>query len=348
MAKILFFNPPTWKNVYSKTIIEIGAPRYPHLTLATLAGNLIDKHQVRIIDLDLYPSYQTALFRMINKFKPDIIASSAKTTDYLTVRDLMTRIKNKCPKILTIVGGVHITIFPEESIREECFDILAIGEGDKTIPDILSAKKLSDVPGIAYRDSKSKKIIFTGKRELIQNINELPYPAWNLFDLNKYKHSKLSSRNNPPGHLETSRGCAYQCNFCNKSIFGTLYRMKNVNRVIDEIEYMLKCGFQEIHISDDSFTQNIGRAKDICREIIRRKLKFPWTLMNGIRVNVGGLYYSAKTKNTAHLGLYAEKRAATKIAQIVANLKRRRLPEGKDPANRAPLTDLKRRFVYGR
>ena len=69
---------------------------------------------------------------------------------------------------------------------------------------------------------------------------------------------------------------------------------------------------------------------------------------NGIRVNVGGLYYSAKTKNTAHLGLYAEKRAATKIAQIVANLKRRRLPEGKDPANRAPLTDLKRRFVYGR
>lgn len=302
MAKILFFNAPTWKNVYAKTIVEVGAPSYPNYTLATLAGNLVDQHEVKIIDLDLYSNYQKTLFATIKKFQPDMIGASAKTTDYLVIKEIMTKIKEKYPKIMTIVGGVHITVFPEEVIKEKCFDILAIGEGDKTIPDILSAKKLSDVSGIvykrglkaplensfsssAYREKKSNKIVFTKKRELIQDINKLPYPAWHLFDLNMYKNSRLSARKNPNGHLETSRGCSYQCNFCNKSIFGTLYRMKSVNRVVDEIEYMLKCGFQEIHISDDSFTQNIKRAKEICHEIIKRKLIFPWSLMNGIRVN---------------------------------------------------------------
>ncbi len=286
MAIILFFNAPTRKNIYLNTNIKIAAPSYPNMTLATLAGNLVDKHSVKILDLDLYPNYQTVLFNTIRKFKPDIIGSSAKTTEYFPVRDLMKKIKEKYPKVMTIVGGVHITVFPEEAIKEKCFDILVIGEGDKTIPDILSAKELKKVPGIVYRDKKSKKIIFTKKRELIQDINILPYPAWNLFDLSKYTNSRLSSRDNPVGHLETSRGCSYQCNFCNKSIFGTSYRVKNVSRVVDEIEYMLNCGFKEIHIIDDSFTQNIIRAKEVCKEIIKRKIKFSWSLINGVRVNL--------------------------------------------------------------
>lgn len=286
MTKILFFNAPARKSVYLTTDIKVGAPSYPNMTLATLAGNLVDKHTVKIIDLDLYPNYLTVLFNAVKRFKPDIIASSAKTTEYFPVRDLMTKIKEKFPKITTIVGGVHVTVFPEECANEKCFDILVFGEGDKTIPDILTAKKLSDVPGIMYRDKKLKKNIFTKKRELIKDINELPYPAWSLFDLSKYKNSRLSSRNDPVGHLETSRGCSYRCNFCNKSIFGTFYRIKNVTRVVDEIEYMLKCGFKEIHIIDDSFTQNIVRAKEVCREIIKRKLKFSWSLINGVRVNL--------------------------------------------------------------
>lgn len=286
MAKILLFSPPSRKDIYLTTNVKVGAPSYPHMTLATLAGNLIDKHHVKIIDLDLYPNYQKILFNVIKKFKPNIIASSAKTPEYFSVRDLMTKIKNKYPKILTIIGGVHVTVFPEDAVKEKCFDIVAIGEGDKTISDILSSKELRNVPGIVFKDNKSGKIIFTKKRELIQDINKLPYPAWHLFDLSKYTNSRLSSRNNPVGHLETSRGCSYQCNFCNKSIFGINYRVKNVIRVVDEIEYMLKCGFKEIHIIDDSFTQNITRAKEVCREIIRRKLKFSWSLINGVRVNL--------------------------------------------------------------
>ncbi|MFH1840615.1 MAG: hypothetical protein ABH807_00430 [Candidatus Shapirobacteria bacterium] len=68
----------------------------------------------------------------------------------------------------------------------------------------------------------------------------LPLPAWQLFDLSKYRNSRLSCRKNPAGLIETSRGCAYRCNFCCKDIFGTRYRMKSPGRVVDEMEYLLK------------------------------------------------------------------------------------------------------------
>lgn len=196
----------------------------------------------------------------------------------------MTRLKEKYPNIKTIVGGPHITALHGEISKEKCFDIIAIGEADTVIQEILSTTSLKNVPGIYYKTSFGK-IIFTGYREKIKDLNSLPYPAWHLFDLSKYKNSRLSSRKNPVGLIETSRGCSYQCNFCSKLTFGDQFRVKNPKRVVDEMEYMLSCGFREIHIADDSFTQDIKRAKEICKEIIRRGLKFPWSLINGIRVN---------------------------------------------------------------
>ncbi len=285
MSKILFFNPPSRKTIYISTNVGIAAPSYPSLTLATLAGNLINKYDVKIIDLDLSNNPYKSLFDEIRGFKPDIVASSANTPYYFTVKEIMQKIKEKYLHIKTIVGGVHITTLPEEASKESCFDIIVIGEGDTVISELLSSSA-KDVPGIIYKDTASEERIYTHRRKLTGNLNALPYPAWQLFDLKRYKNSRLSSRINPVGLIETSRGCAFQCNFCNKLTFGNEYREKEPKRVVDEMEYMLKCGFKEIHIIDDSFTQNIGRAKEICNEIIKRNLTFPWSLFNGIRVDM--------------------------------------------------------------
>ncbi len=125
----------------------------------------------------------------------------------------------------------------------------------------------------------------------------MPYPAWHLFDIKQYKNSRLSSRRNPVGHIETSRGCLAQCNFCSKVIFGSKPRVKSPKRVVDEMAYMLDSGFKEIHVADDSFTQDIQRAKEVCREILRRGLRFPWALISGIRVNMVDLEFLSLAKN---------------------------------------------------
>jgi len=285
MSKVLFFNPPWREYVYNNTNIKTGAPSYPNLTLATLAGSIDKHHEVEIIDLDIINNYYDSLFIKIREFKPDLIAASAKTPEYPIVEEIMTLIKKNYPQVRTIIGGVHATTRPYDLVEKECFDIVAIGEGDNVINEILSEQSIDDVKGLFFKNKISNKIVYTGNRSLIENINLLPFPNWKLFDLSKYKNSRLSSRQNPVGHIETSRGCSFHCNFCNKLTFGTVYREKKPKRVVDEMEYMLSCGFKEIHIADDSFTQNIQRAKEICKEIISRKLIFSWSLINGIRVD---------------------------------------------------------------
>ncbi|MDD5097239.1 MAG: radical SAM protein [Candidatus Omnitrophica bacterium] len=286
MAKIIFFNPSSRDNVYINTNVKVGAPHYPSLTLATLAGNLVQENDVKIIDLDLAPYTYKDLLSLIKTFKPDVVATTAVTASYNEAKKIMGIVKQEYPDVKTIIGGIHASVLPVEVGLQDHFDITVIGEGDNTIGEILSSFSLKEVKGIAYKDNNSKDIVFTGQRQLIQDMDRLPFPAWDLFEINKYKNSRLSSRKNPVGHIETSRGCAFECNFCCKKIFGTQYRAKSPRRVADELEYMLKCGFKEVHISDDSFTQNIQRAKDICLEIIKRKLKFPWSLINGVRVNL--------------------------------------------------------------
>jgi len=286
MSKILFFNPPSRKSVYLSTNVSVGAPSYPSLSLATLAGNLIKEHNVKIIDFDLFANFYEPLFDEMRNFKPDIVASSAITPNYLTVKDIMYKIKEKYSHIRTVIGGVHVTTLQEETSKEDCFDVIVTGEGDTVISELLSSCSAKNVAGIIYKDVTSGERIHTPKRKLISNLNALPYPAWNLFSLKKYKNSRLSSRRNPVGLIETSRGCAFQCNFCNKLTFGSEYRVKDPKRVVDEMQYMLKCGFKEIHIIDDNFTQDIDRAKEVCAEIIKRNLKFTWSLFNGVRVDM--------------------------------------------------------------
>jgi len=286
MAKILFFNPPSRENVYLNTNVSVGAPSYPNLTLATLAANLVGKHEVKIVDLDIEGATVGHLSRAVMDFSPDVVAASAKTPDYPAVCELMRLVKKLKAGVRTIVGGVHVTACPQDAAAEPSFDIVVLGEADMAISEILAASDPGEVAGIIYHRASSGEPVVTPPRKLIDDINSLSYPAWDLFNLNLYKNSRLSSRKNPVGHIETSRGCAYQCNFCSKLIFGSRQRSKNPSRVVDEMEYMLRCGFKEIHIADDSFTQDIARAKEVCSEILRRGLKFPWALINGVRVNM--------------------------------------------------------------
>jgi len=294
MAKILFFNPPS-RDVYLSTNTSVATPNYPSLTIATLSGHLTGAHDVKVVDLDYETDTKRCIVNSLDNFKPDIVASSANTPGYFSVRDIMRVVKGHDPRVRTIVGGVHVTALSEEASREPSFDIIVLGEGDTAIGQILS-RPIRDVPGVIYTDPSSLARARSAQRATIRDLDSLPFPAWPLFDLRRYTHSRISARKNPVGLIETSRGCAYQCNFCNKLTFGSEHRMKNPKRVVDEMEYALACGFKEIHIIDDSFTQVISHAKEVCQEIIRRKLSFPWSLFNGVRADMVDAEFFALAK----------------------------------------------------
>jgi anaerobic magnesium-protoporphyrin IX monomethyl ester cyclase len=284
MTDVLLINPAFSNIIYRHAKIKVGVPINPLLNLALLARPVMQAgYRVRISDLNLVEEPDVSLFEEIRKEKPRLIGITFTTPLYAEARRLAESIKKNNPDVIIVAGGAHATTFPAQIISESAFDIIAVGEQDFLMRDLLLNNCLKNVKGIVFRDNGNSAT--TERQKFIDDLDSLPFPAWELYDLKKYRRLSLSNRLSPPGYLETSRGCPWGCVFCNKNIQGRKFRAKSPKRVVDEIEYMLRCGFKEINILDDTFSTDINRAKQICDGIISRNLKFPWHPLNGIRVN---------------------------------------------------------------
>ncbi len=285
MKKVLLMNMPSTIRVYGKSALKgIIAPR-PMVSMAELAGSVLHAGgDCKILDLQVSEQPYQKIEKTLEEYKPDFVGLTFTTLLFWEAKKVAKFIKEKFPSIKIIAGGVHSTIYPEEVIGEESIDILVRNEGDITIQEILTKKSLKNIKGITYKDEKGK-IKNNPSRELVKDLDELPMPAWHLFNSKIYMNPKAIAKESPVGTIGTSRGCVYGCTYCNKSVFGRMFRAKSAKRVVDEFELLLKNGFKEIHVWDDMFATDLKRAKEICDEIIKRKLKFTWQLECGVRVN---------------------------------------------------------------
>lgn len=282
--KKVFLINPNQDFLYQSVKIKEGADYSPPLNLATLAASCLKAgHQVEIFDMNLPGNNEKKLTSLIKKFSPDYVGVTFTTPLFSEAAKIIQLVKKISPACLLLGGGPHASSFPEETLDDLALDMVVIGEGDFTLPEILSGKPWEKIAGICFK--KNNKIKRTGPKDFIENLDHLPYPAWQLYDLSRYQTSPLLSRANPAAWMETSRGCPYGCVYCNKSVFGRTFRVKSASRVVDEMALMLNKGIKEIHLADDNFSRDMGRAEKICDEIIKRGLKFPWATITGIRVD---------------------------------------------------------------
>lgn len=282
-AKVLLISPSNIKEVFSKSKLNVAIPEAPSLSLAVLAAAIRERHDVKVLDMRIVDGPSEELIRILKEFEPDYVGISFTTPSFHEASEIAGLVKSYNRNLVLIAGGVHASSLPEDTLLNSKFDIAVIGEGEKTLLDIADGKRLDTINGIYFK--RDGKIYKNPLRELLEDLDELPFPAWDLFDIKRYKSPKLISKKSPVGKMESSRGCPFGCTYCNKSVFKRRFRAKSVKRVVDEIDYMLKLGFKEIHIEDDCFTADIDRAKKICDEIVERRLKFPFALQNGIRVD---------------------------------------------------------------
>lgn len=273
---------PSFGELYGR----MKALYYPTIPLNTLIlANVIRKNNGNAAVFDFQFEKQTKeFFRRINEF--DIIGVYCTTPNYKQIFDLLGKIKAINYKIITIVGGPHPTTLPEDCLKHDFIDFIIHGEGEITflelVKSIAEKKPYSKIKGIGFKNNG--KIIINPKRDLIENLDLIPFPAWDLINLKEY--SSPIQRYEPVADIITSRGCPYQCVFCYKDIFGSRFRTRSAKNVLDEIELLnKKYGAREIHIVDDSFNINKKRVMDICRGIKERNLKFAWASTAGIRVD---------------------------------------------------------------
>ena len=286
MTKSLLINP-SYSPSYAGTKVSIVNPVFPTLGLATIAAAALQrKHEVEILDLSWRP-YKYELIRdTILKSKPDIVGITATTPLMNQLRDISVLVKDISKNIFVIGGGPHPSALPKETISESMLDAVLVGESDYTFAEICDGLNLSKIPGIYYRDKGNNKIAYTGLRPLITNLDELPMPAWHLYNIDDYrKISRLLARRIPLTTAEFSRGCIYRCDFCASKITMSLgYRKKTPRRCVEEVKHLHDLGYREFILADDIFTSDQKWAKEVCDAIYEANIDMVWTCSNGIRV----------------------------------------------------------------
>jgi radical SAM superfamily enzyme YgiQ (UPF0313 family) len=268
--KISLINPPPLKGVYRHQL-------YLSIGLAYLAAVLEKNgHDVTVIDC---PASEIGLQQLKNKLssiEPNLIGITSMTPTIQSAIQSAHVAKEACPEAIVILGGPHATFMDEQVLTEEkSIDIVVRGEGEHTLLELAqnnsNNKELSNIEGITYR--KSEQIVRTPHRKYIQNLDDLPRPAYKYFPLEKYR---LFGRRILP--IITSRGCPSQCSFCTTSrIFGKTFRARSPQNVVDELEWLRDIhGADAFSFYDDTFTLDKKRAFKICEEMKNRKIGIPW------------------------------------------------------------------------
>ena len=273
VQKVVLVNP----NITTKTITDKFT--IPALGLESIAASIKDLVQVKIIDGKVSSLSLQEIIEEINEFKPDIVGISCCFTLGI---EFALRIAEESKKrgYITILGGWHPSFEYSELLQNSFVDIIVRGEGELTFRELVKNKKLEEVKGISYKINGT--VMNNPDRPLVKDLNKLPLPARYLRDRKaNYQFFQM-----PLDVIETSRGCPFNCTFCNIHLFyrGT-YRTKSTERIIKELKIIEKHQKNSnVLIVDDNFTANMKRVEEICDKIILNDIKLDLICLSRVDV----------------------------------------------------------------
>lgn len=265
-------------------------PRVVPLGLAYIAA-VVEKsgNNARILDLNVESMDEKVLPSLLKSERPDIVGVTA-TTPLIKRAWRICKIAKEDYDPTTVIGGPHASALPEESLEKPYVDIVVRGEGEQTIVELCrrieGGRTLKGVKGISFKEDG--RIIHNPPRELISDLDSLPFPAYHLF---KYpglygNPQPLISNKVPAANMLTSRGCPWNCQFCVKVASPRCWRARSPENVIEEWRWLIDSyKVREIGIIDDCFTLNKERVMKICELLIKEGVDISWCTPNGVRAD---------------------------------------------------------------
>ncbi len=292
----------------------------PPIGLAYIASVLRKNgFKVRIID-DVVERLE--FNSLIKRIKDSLIVGITTTTPtFNTALKYAKKIKSILKNVFIVLGGVHVSLLPYEAIKYNFVDAVCVGEGEYTMLELAERiernKSLEGIRGLVYKDGN--RIIDNGARGFIEDLDSLPFPAYDLLPLDKYAVLGMKLEHFP---IMSSRGCPFACRYCCSSLFmGRKFRARSAENVVDEIEWLMdKFGAKYVGFGDDTFTLNRKRVEEICEEIRSRGLDVEWACSSRVDTIDDGLlkkmrnagctciYYGVESSNPDILNNYYRKR----------------------------------------
>lgn len=262
--KILLIEPPVSPFDVPTKIFEMTPPYH----LEVLAGRLVGNHDVHILDMRIDEDLDTEL----SIFNPEVVGCSCVAANSHLVKQVLRRVKELSPDTITVVGGHHPSLMPEDC-NEAFIDAVVIGEGEETLYEFVGAceskRSWEGVPGIAYR-TKDGEFRINPNRDLI-DLDDLPIPARSLTRHHREKRLYFRGNWRPLDCTITSRGCPNRCTFCGLwKINRGKYRARTPRLVADELESITA---PNIKFTDDNTLDQVDNAFALADEIKRRGIK---------------------------------------------------------------------------
>ena len=277
MLDVLLINPTLFKkenNIWQK--IDSS---FPSLGLASMAAYVRSRGKsVKIIDAPAekisLESFSSYLKNDLENYRARYIGFTATTAAIKNAYEMAKIAKEVYPESQIIFGGAHCAAMPREVISQETVDLVVCGEGEITLYEILSGSDPSVVNGLVYK--KNGEIIFNQPRARIINLDDLPFPAYDLLPMDKYYPAKGSYKRLPAISMLTSRGCPGRCTFCNKTL-GNHMVFRSADSLIEEIKMLIAdFGIKQIMFYDDTFTTHKENVKKFCQLLLDNKMDISW------------------------------------------------------------------------
>jgi len=238
-------------------------------------------HEVKIYNQDVYHWPDSHLTDLLNKERYDLIGVSAcgGYYQYRKVLKISEAINKAKYRPFYVLGGHLAAPEPAYFLRKTLADAIVIGEGEITIINLLEAlehkRPLHSVNGIAFLENG--KCIQTPRQSLIENIDTIPFPAWDLFPIDHYALIRMPHIRNSDRCLPvlSGRGCPFRCNFCYRMDEG--FRGRSPESIVEEIKILKKdYAISYITFSDELFMSSVPRTVELCESFINNRLDIRW------------------------------------------------------------------------
>jgi len=268
-VKVLFVHPRgnNWLGDM-KDISSIFNIMPPHGMMSIAA--FLEQRGIETAFIDCYakPLPLDGVVAEIARQGADAIGFSCTTSSFLEGYRIAERLKERLPQVPIIFGGAHACSMGAALL--DCFpaiDFLVIGEGENSLYELVNAgfRDAARIPGIAFRDNGSGRL--SSSRELIADLDTLPFPAYHRlpgFPL-AYNLPLFSYPTNPNTSIISSRGCPFQCSYCDRSVFSRGFRFNSPEYIVEHLAYLRKdFGIRHVFFYDDLFTFDRGRVECFC------------------------------------------------------------------------------------
>ncbi len=279
--KILFVYPPFPVNNRHTLVIPIS--------LCQIAAYLVQHNpgvELSAIDAHIERLEKENILAQVAKYAPDVVAFGYWTCQAPFVYDLSKDIRNLSSHIKVVHGGIHPTFSIEESLQYG--DFVVIGEGERTFSQLIQAmqenRAFETVKGLAFK--KDDKVILTSPQPLIENLDEIPIPAFELFEIKKYIESDRFQQLHVVGGKRmpvfASRGCPYDCHFClSPAMWRKTVRWRSPGNVLDEIKKLHNMfGLTNFQFYDDNFLLNRKFVEELCKGIPALRFDIKWVALS--------------------------------------------------------------------